>query len=97
MRITGMAPIYDNNRSLLFQFDTETLEKRPEWCVSKCEPRISVDFIKTAQAVLTDELKADLKNMVGFRFQPPVGINAPMDRLEALSRIVNMQLNKILQ
>lgn len=97
MRITGMAPIYDNNRSLLFYFDTEALEKRPEWCISKCEPRISGDFIKTAQAVLTDELRADLKNMVGFRFQPSVGINAPMDRLEALNRIVNIQLNKILQ
>ena len=97
MRITGMAPIYDNNRSLLFQFDTEALEKRPEWCISKCEPRISGDFIKTAQAVLTDELRADLKNMVGFRFQAPVGINVPMDRLEALSRILNIQLKKILQ
>lgn len=97
MRITSMAPIYDNNRSLLFYFDTETLEKRPEWCISKCEPRISGDFIKTAQAVLTDELRADLKNMVCFQFQPPVGINVPMDRLAALSRIVNIQLNKILQ
>ncbi len=48
MRIEGMAPVYDNNRSLLFQFDTETLEKNPEWCISKCEPRISGDFIKTA-------------------------------------------------
>lgn len=97
MRIICMAPIYDNNRSLLFQFDMGALETRPEWCISKCEPRISGDFIKSAQAVLTDELRADLKNMVDFRFQPSVGINAPMDRLKALSRIVNMQLKKIPQ
>jgi hypothetical protein len=35
--------------------------------------------------------------MAGFQFQPPVGINVPMDRLEALSRILNIQLDKILQ
>lgn len=97
MRIEGMAPVYDNNRSLLFQFDTETLEKNPEWCISKCEPRIGGDFIKTAQAMLTDELRSELKNMAGFRFREPKSIEVPKDRLEALSKILNLQLNKILQ
>lgn len=97
MRIEGMAPVYDNNRSLLFQFDTETLEKNPEWCISKCEPRIGGDFIKTAQAMLTDELRSELKNMAGFRFREPIDIEVPKDRLEALSKILNLQLNKILQ
>lgn len=96
MRIERMAPVYDNNRSLLFQFDTEILEKNPEWCVSKCEPRIGGDFIKTAQAMLTDELRAELKNMVGFSFQEPKDIDVPKDRLDALSKIFNLQLNKIL-
>ena len=96
MRIEGMAPVYDNNRSLLFQFDTEALEKNPEWCISKCEPRIGGDFIKTAQAMLTDELRSELKNMAGFRFQEPKDIEVPKDRLEALSKILNLQLNKIL-
>ena len=82
---------------MLFQFDMGTREARPEWCISKCEPSISGDFIKTAQAVLTDELRAELKSMAGFRFQKPKGIDVPMVRLDALSRIVNMQLNKILQ
>lgn len=97
MRIEGMAPVYDNNRSLLFQFDTKTLEKNPEWCISKCEPRIGGDFIKTAQAMLTDELRSELKNMAGFRFREPKGIEVPKDLLEALSKILNLQLNKILQ
>ena len=92
-----MAPVYDNNRSLLFQFDTETLEKNPEWCISKCEPRIGGDFIKTAQAMLTDELCSELKSMAGFRFREPIDIEVPTDRLEALSKILNLQLNKILQ
>ena len=97
MQITEMAPIYDNNRSLLFQFDTETIENNPEWCISKCEPRIGEDFIKTSQAVLTDELRVELKNMDGFEFHAPKDIGVPMDRLVALSRILNIQLNKILQ
>lgn len=97
MQITEMAPIYDNNRSLLFQFDTEIIENNPEWCISKCEPRIGEDFIKTSQAVLTDELRVELKNMDGFEFHAPKDIGVPMDRLVALSRILNIQLNKILQ
>lgn len=44
---------------MLFQFDMGTREARPEWCISKCEPSISGDFIKTAQAVLTDELNRE--------------------------------------
>lgn len=97
MQITGMAPVYDNNRSLLFQFDTETLEKNPAWCISKCEPRVGGDFIKTAQAMLTDDLRAELKNMAGFRFKEPENIDVPKDRLDALSKIFNLQLNKILK
>ena len=88
MQITGMAPVYDNNRSLLFQFDTEALEKNPAWCISKCEPRVGGDFIKTAQAMLTDDLRAELKNIEGFRFKEPENIDVPKDRL---------QLNKILK
>lgn len=97
MQITGMAPVYDNNRSLLFQFDTEALEKNPAWCISKCEPRVGGDFIKTAQAMLTDDLRAELKNMEGFRFKEPENIDVPKDRLDALSKIFNLQLNKILK
>ena len=97
MQITGMAPVYDNNRSLLFQFDTEALEKNPAWCISKCEPRVGGDFIKTAQAMLTDDLRAELKNMEGFRFKEPENIDVPKNRLDALSKIFNLQLNKILK
>lgn len=97
MRIERMAPVYDNNRSLLFQFDTEAIEKNPAWCISKCEPRVGGDFIKTAQAMLTDDLRAELKNMAGFRFKEPENIDVPKDRLDALSKIFNLQLNKILK
>ena len=55
------------------------------------------DFIKTAQAMLTDDLRAELKNMAGFRFKEPENIDVPKDRLDALSKIFNLQLNKILK
>ena len=35
--------------------------------------------------------------MAGFRFREPKDIEVPTDRLEALSKILNLQLNKILQ
>ena len=47
--------------------------------------------------MLTDELRSELKNMAGFSFREPIDIEVPKDRLEALSKIPNLQLNKILQ
>ena len=47
--------------------------------------------------MLTDKLRAELKNMVGFGFKEPENIDVPKDRLDALSKILNLQLNKILQ
>lgn len=47
--------------------------------------------------MLTDDLRAELKNMAGFRFKEPENIDVPKDRLDALSKIFNLQLNKILK
>ena len=47
--------------------------------------------------MLTDDLRAELKNMEGFRFKEPENIDVPKDRLDALSKIFNLQLNKILK
>ena len=46
--------------------------------------------------MLTDELRSELKNMAGFRFREPKDIEVTKGRLEALSKILNLQLNKIL-
>ena len=97
MQILRMAPVYDNNRSLLFQFDDDQLMQHLDWCIRQCQPRLGGDFIKTAQAVLTDELRQELKNLVGFRFTPLAAFPADSPRLTLLSEAVNRQLRAILQ
>jgi hypothetical protein len=58
---------------------------------------IGKDFLLTARGLLTPEIRSDLKNLQGFQFDQHTRIEAPQERLEALSAIVNTQINAILQ
>jgi len=95
MQVQKMAPVFDNNRSLLFDFDSEQL-KNIEWCIRHCSPRLGSDFIATARGLLTDTIRSDLQQLRAFRFtnHPKISIDAA--RLECLNRIVQYQLEKIL-
>ena len=95
MALQETAPVFDHNRSLLFDLDEDQLAK-PDWYISKCCPRIGVDFIKTARGMLTDNIRQDLKNLNGFHFAPHPTIALPTDRLTRLSDIVEQQRRAIL-
>lgn len=95
MEILRMAPVFDNNRSLFPELDEEQLA-HPEWYLKKCRPRLGTDFIRNAQGLLTPELRAELKNLQGFRFQQHPCIEAPQERLDLLSNLVQRQLENIL-
>ncbi len=97
MEVLGMAPVYDNNRSLLFDMDVEQLTQRREWCIKKCLPRFGTGFIPTAKGMLTEELRAELEQLQGFEFQQHPHITAEQQRLDALSEIVNQQLKQLSQ
>ena len=96
MEVKTAAPMFDHNRSLLFDLDEDQLAK-PEWYVGKCRPRIGVNFIKTAKGMLTDEIRQELKNLDGFRFVQHPTIELPKGRLEALSDVVERQRRAILE
>lgn len=96
MKVKTAAPMFDHNRSLLFDLDEDQLVK-PEWYVGKCRLCIGVDFIKTAKGMLTDEIWQELKNLDGFRFVPHPTIELPKGRLEALLDVVERQRRAILE
>ena len=96
MEVKTAAPMFDHNRSLLFDLDEDQLA-RPDWYIGKCRPRIGVDFIKTAKGMLTDEIRQELKNLDGFRFAPHPTIELPKGRLEALSDVVEGQRRAVLE
>ena len=95
MKITKAAPVFDHNRSLLFDLDEDQLQK-PDWYIRKCRPRIGVDFIKTARAMLTDDIRQDLQHLESFHFSPHPAIELPKERLAALENIVEHQRQAIL-
>lgn len=95
MEIQKPAPVFDHNRSLLFDLDEDQLAN-PDWYIGKCRPRIGVDFIKTARGMLTDEIRQELKNLDGFRFMLHSDIELPEERLNRLSEIVEQQRRAIL-
>ena len=96
MEVKAPAPMFDHNRSLLFDLDEDQLA-RPDWYISKCRQRIGVDFIRTAKGMLTDEIRQKLKNLDGFRFVQHPTIELPKGRLEALSDVVERQRRAILE
>lgn len=96
MAIQGAAPVFDHNRSLLFDLDEDQLAT-PDWYIGKCRPRIGVDFIQTARGMLTDGIRQDLKKLADFQFALHPTIAIPPARLEQLSCIVERQRRVILQ
>lgn len=95
MEVQKMAPVFDNNRSLLFDLDDNQL-KNTEWCLRHCSPRLGVDFIATARGLMTDAIRSDLENLRGFCFAQHPKFPAPQERLDRLTEIVQRQIKEIL-
>ena len=93
--LLGMAPVFDHNRSLLYDMDERQLE-RTDWCIGTCRPRIGTDFIAAARGLLTEEIRRDLSEMRDFSFEQHPGIRADENRLSLLSRVVRRQTERIL-
>ena len=95
MEILGMAPIFDNNRSLFFNVDDSSISNL-SYYARNASPRLGTDFNITASQLLTPEIRSDLKNLSGFKFEQHPQIKVPQQRLDVLSRFVNVQIDQIL-
>lgn len=96
LTLLGAAPLFDNNRSLMFSIDTEALLERHEWYVRHSKPRFGTNYIAAARGVMTDEIRNDLRNMRGFSLAQHKTIRAEQARLDILNRIINNQIDLIL-
>ena len=95
LELMGMAPVFDNNRSLFPDLDGNQLDN-PDWYIQRCKPRLGRDFTLTAKLLLTDEIRYDLEQLREFSFQQHPTITAEQARLDALSAIVRTQIDRIL-
>ncbi len=90
-----MAPVFDNNRSLLFDLNDDQLAHAERY-IPRLAPRLGRDFVIAARALLTDAIRSDLVNLQGFAFRQHPDIPVEGDWLEKLSHMVNGQIRKIL-
>ena len=95
MEIQGMAPVFDHNRSLLPALDNDQLAK-PEWYLRHCRSRLGADFILTARGLLTEDIRKDLLRLRDFAFQQHPRIHAEQERLDALTAIMQNQIQQII-
>ena len=96
LEIQRMAPVFDHNRSLLFDMDQAQLENLP-WCIGTCKPRIGTDFVATARGMLTPEILRDVEELREFSFRQHSEIRADQARLDALGAVVQSQAERILE
>ena len=95
MEILGMAPVFDNNRSLFYSVDEDCMHNFTYY-VRNAIPRLGNDFNIVASQLLTPAIRSDLKNLSGFKFEQHPEIEVSQQRLDNLSRLVNSQIDLIL-
>lgn len=94
--IQGMAPVFDLNRTLLYDLE-DPLPAAPEEWMRRRLPWFGRDFLTTGRGLMTNAIRSDLKNLKGFRFTPPACPAAvEKTRLETLSAVVNHQIQQLL-
>ena len=87
MSVIRMAPVFDNNQSLLPYGEAEDFKNIKAYLASR-STRIGTDFNEIAHALLTPGIRADLRNLSGFRFKRDTEYVLPEDRLRTLENVV---------
>lgn len=91
-----MAPVFDHNQSLL-PYAQEQDFKDLDAYLSSRPTRIGNDFNETAHMMLTPAIRADLRNLQGFRFNRDTKYALPEGRLKELENVIDMQIRNILK
>lgn len=91
-----MAPIFDNNQALLPYAVDSDFVNLPAYLATR-PTRIGNDFNEIAHALLTPEIRANLRNISGFQFDRHTPYQFPEERLKILENVVNIQIRNVLK
>lgn len=94
-KILKMAPVFDNNQSLLPYAEEQEFRDIDEYLKTR-PTRIGIDFNQVAHQMLSPEIRADLNNLKGFSFQKHPRYNLPEERLKILEELIDKQIYNIL-
>lgn len=95
LEIVGMAPVYDNNISLLpyaMASDFNDINKYME----EHNTRLGEDWVRVARAALTSETRIELINLQGYKFKYEGDEKFTKERVCVISEMVNQQIKNIL-
>lgn len=95
MNVIGMAPIFDNNQSLLPYAEKPDFDDLDNYLESRTT-KLGADFNQVAHQVLTSEIKADLNNLKGFKFKHHDKYNLSDERLTKLEGLIEKQIFNII-
>lgn len=90
-----MAPVFDHNQSLFPRLDDDEIRHLSRFAL-QFGPRFGKDFNISANTLLTDSIRSDLKNLSGFEFAQHPRFTVSAERLSILSQFVNRQIDNIL-
>lgn len=96
LEIIGMAPIYDNNVSLLpyaMSSDFGNINKY----IEEHNTKIGDDWVKVARAALTGRTRTELINLQGYKFKYDGDEKFTKERVCVISEMVNQQIKNILR
>ena len=96
LEVIGMAPVFDNNISMLCYVMKDDFEDLDGYLKDK-GPKIGNDFITMAKWALTSSIRKDLINMKGFKFKRHYKFNLPEWRLNILEKKINENIIEILK
>ena len=95
LKVRGMAPVFDNNMSLLPYAMEDDLNNLEVYLKDK-RPKFGSNWIRSSKFCLTPRLRRILNNLYGFKFRKHPRFNLSDDRLELLNKIINNQIKEIL-
>ena len=94
--ILDMAPLFDHNIAMLCYAEQDDFDRIDSY-LSEKGPCIGGEFVEDARALLYPEMRKKLQSLHGFQFERHPKYNLLEKRLGALERVINRQIEQILE
>lgn len=96
LEIIGMAPVYDNNISLLAYAMSSDFNDLDAYLANSHGPRIGNDWVGVARELLTSKTRLELINLQGYKFDFEGDDKFPKARVKVMEQVIERQIRDIL-
>ncbi|HBF5809545.1 TPA: hypothetical protein KOR75_001126 [Clostridioides difficile] len=96
LEIIRMAPVYDNNISLLAYAMSPDFNDLDAYLADGHGPRIGNDWVGVARELLTSKTRLELINLQGYKFDFDGDDKFPKARVKVMEQVIERQIRDIL-